>query len=410
MAETTLIEAILKIMRAQGRDTSKIDKGVLQTVIDKQMLNWNHRGVDPVVRGELNPAFFQVVEQDYVSVFQNKLEGQYGTTPSGGGSGGEDGAGTNAGGYDIPGYGNDDGSDGPTKREKERAKRQREQANFNQEQAFINTLAGLGISLSSNLQSLVTEGQRKNWTSATFLNFLRKTPEYAQRFPGIFAKDGTLKMSEAQYVRQETQYQDIAAEAGINLGPQKMADLFRGNTSVGEFRSKAPAIGRLQSDPQLQRQLEQVVGHKLTKKEVLSFVIGEGNSEWYDDWNKTIARNAAVQAGISLGDKGGAYSKLKEGLVEKYGLKGLTEEQLVTGFADIADALQSTLPDAQIQGAGLSKKEIVAAYLGGKNSARARKLIQHVTETTDAYSEEARATSGILSPDSTRSRPGAGGY
>lgn len=404
-----LMEAYLKVLRAQGRDTSKIDKGVLRTVMEKQLLNWNHRGIDPIVGGRVNPTFFNLVEQDYIQVFKSGQEANYGTTPQDEGGGGNDGGGdgTDAGGYNIPGYGNDGGGDtGLTEHEKEVKARRREQQNFNQEQAFIASLAGYGIRLTSNLQALVTEGQRKNWTAATFLNYLRKTPEYAQRFPGIMTKGGVLKMSESQYIRQEGQYQDIAAEAGINLGPQKMADLFRGNTSVGEFRTKAPAISRLRTDPQLQRQLEQVVGHKLSKQEVLKFVIGEGNSEWYNDWNRTIARNAAVDAGITF--KGDGYTKLKAGMVEKYGLQGLTEEQLATGFEEIADSLLSTLPEAQIQSMGLSKKDIVAAHLGGKGSAKARALIKRVTATTEAYSDEERGDSDILSA-STKNRYGGQG-
>ncbi len=397
MAERPSVEEVLKQLSKYG-NVSGIDRDKLADSIRATLRK--NPNLDPrLPNGDLDPGFSTAVLQTYqgggglgIGAGGN-LGADVGGTGSTGGGGGGGGDTSPWGDPDTGGKGDD--SSGLTEHQKEMRQRRREERNFNQEQGFIASLAGYGLKLSPNLQALVTEAQRKNWTSSTFLNFLRKTPEYRQRFPGIFNKDGTLKMSETQYIRYEASYKGIAASAGINLGPQKLADLFRTDTSVEEFRTKSAAIARVQTDPALRRQLEAVAGENLTRRNVYEFVIGEGNEQWYRDWNKAIARNAAVQAGIELGKKAEGYTAVSPRLIEKYGLKGLDEATLATGFEKIADTLLESIPDSMVQSMGLSKKEVVRSVLGGKDSAQARALIKRIQETATAFDEEDRGTANL---------------
>src|SRR3990167_8297956 len=97
-------------------------------------------------------------------------------------------------------------------------------------------LQTLGIPLTGNLTQLLNQAASKGYSQTTFMYYLRQTPEYMKQFPGIFNADGTLKMSEQQYLAQVRQYEEIAGMYGLKLRPALLAELFEGDTSPNEYR------------------------------------------------------------------------------------------------------------------------------------------------------------------------------
>jgi hypothetical protein len=283
-------------------------------------------------------------------------------------------------------------------RRRERIERRRREARRDRRAAFMNTLQQWGIPMTQNLNELVTQGAGARWTASTFLHYLRKTPDYRQAFPGIFNEDGTLKMSEGTYMITRDRYEDIAATSGLNINDRKIATLFKRDVSAAEFADRAPAIARLNRDKALyagfQKELVQggiAKAGEVSKEELFKFILGEGNKEWYDLWQDTVTRNAAREAGIRIAKNSGQYSSIGQGMIEKISGKGLSEAQLQSGFQELGDTLLEVLPLSKIHGFGLSKGLVQQAVFGGKNAAQARKKIQHVLETEEAFWESPRA-------------------
>lgn len=270
--------------------------------------------------------------------------------------------------------------------------------------SFLGALSEMGIALTGNLRQLVEQAVTKGYDAGTFLYYLRKTPEYLQTFPGIFRKDGTMRMTEAQYLSNVEQYQGIAAQAGIDLRPGMVAALFRNSVSPAEFAVKAPAVSRLRRDPGLWRafQRELVQGGvaakgDVTRRNLLRFAAGEGNASWYDLWQDTVTRNASVEAGIQV-KRGAAlardYTAISQKMLEQISGKGLSEEQLSAGFQALAEHFLTTLPLSKIQGYGLSKASFKQAIFGGPRQAEVRQKMKRVLEQEEAFYEP-RVTSAV---------------
>jgi hypothetical protein len=282
---------------------------------------------------------------------------------SGGGGGTSSGGGTSGGGGTSSGGSSGGGSGGTSDAEAK--------AKANNKAFFLNTLQELGIKLTPNLQQLVNNAIAKDYNAANFMNYLRKTKEYHERFTGIFNKNGTLKMSEAQYLSNVNRYQDVASKAGINLGGKTIDWLFKNNVSVSEFSDRATAVTRLKRNPDLyaafKRELIQA-GEKpnqITQKGLLKFILGEGNGKWYDLWQDAVTRNAATQAGLAIG-KRNALEQLPQGIVERISGLGLSESALNKGFEQLADDFANLLPDSRFYGSGITKSDLVTLRFGGK--------------------------------------------
>jgi hypothetical protein len=69
--------------------------------------------------------------------------------------------------------------------------------------------------------------------------------EFAAAFPGIFAPDGSLKVSPGEYLQLAygfNGYVDIARNFGLKLGPRQIGLLIEGNTSPDEWAFRAMVL------------------------------------------------------------------------------------------------------------------------------------------------------------------------
>jgi hypothetical protein len=296
-----------------------------------------------------------------------------------------------------PGGGGDgDENKGPTKKEKEYNEQQRKDLRS----GFINAIREFGIPMTQNIQQLISAGVGDKYNYDRFLRYLRQTPEYRQAFPGIFNEDGSLKMSEDQYLANKVQYEQYASRYGVNLSEGKIAWLFKNDVDPSEFADRAPAVTRLRENKDLYTAFKkELVDSGLAKpkdvegnKEMFRFVMGAGNQAWYDLWQDAATRYTANEAGITFAKNRDAYTNLNQRIIERVSAKGLTEEAMSTGFQEVAEQLLTVLPLSQLQGYGLTKRDLVTAQFGGKGSARIRQLAERVIKQEEAFYENRAAT------------------
>ena len=271
-------------------------------------------------------------------------------------------------------------------------------------QPYLVQLQGWGIPLTASVRAFASQAAANGWSGAEFLFFMRQQPWYRNEFPGIFAKDGTLKMSEAQYIAQKNAYIDIANTLGFNL-TDKMAGLaFKNDLSVTEFRMRYQAERLIRDNPIYFKQLRQTLkarGLDLpTRKDLAQFLMREKPPEFYKVWREASTRGAAIMAGMDL-SKHPMVSN-DELAIGRAGLlriskMGLSPTQLSQGFKQLADLLVENLPDAQAMQQGVGRKDFQKFAFGGKGSARSREKVRNLLRTVDAYYNEQRASATLSS-------------
>ena len=262
-------------------------------------------------------------------------------------------------------------------------------------------LQTLGIVLTGNLQQLINQAATKGYSQATFMYYLRQTPEYRQEFRGIFDEDGTLKMSEQAYIAQKRQFEDLASMYGLRFSDRLAGLLFEGDVSVNEYRMKAAAVQTMKTNSVYLEQFNKVliqrgiIDHKLSRAELQKFVIGEADKEWYKVWREVQTRGAAVMAGLSFA-KPGTHPGNRDLRLPKDALKtlmaaGLTGTALQQAVNAIAENFLKTLPLSIAYGEGLNKQDIVKAIVGGKHSAAIQSKLERLLTTHAAFEDEERA-------------------
>jgi hypothetical protein len=261
--------------------------------------------------------------------------------------------------------------------------------------SFMSILQMWGITLTDNLMKLVRSATQNGWSYDAFTFYLRKTPEYLAQFPGIIGPDGKMTMSESQYLSNIQQYESLAAQYGVDLSESDQAWLFSNEISPDEFAVRAKAMKLIEKNPDLYKQFEKSLiaegviakGESVSDEELLRFVMGEGNSEWYDVWNLTRTRYVATQAGIRLAKGADAYLALNPHLIEKLADKGLSDEALASGFGEVAENLSNTLPLSKLQKYGLTKADLVQASFGGPKAQEVRDKIARIQQQDREFYE-----------------------
>lgn len=266
-------------------------------------------------------------------------------------------------------------------------------------ESYLALLQSLGIPLTPEARAFAQQAAAGGWTRDEFMFRLRQTAMYRQAFPGIIAPDGTLRMTEAQYLATRRAYEDIAGQLGLRLSDAQLAALFKNEVSVSEWRMRATAVRRLRDNPTLFQQFRQTleaqgIDRRVTKKKLLDFIVGLGDPKYYRIWREATTRAAAVQAGLRIG--GGGETSISRRLALRGARLGLSEEQLRAAFEQIADLFLTALPESQLRGAGITKKGIVKAVIGGKGAAVARERLTRLLETIEAFETEERADAQLV--------------
>lgn len=190
-------------------------------------------------------------------------------------------------------------------------------------------------------------------------------------------------------------FESIGARYGININANLVRWAMRNNVSPDEFALRAQAANMIKTNPAMFQQFTKALARagiakpgEINKKEVLKFVLGRGNAQWYKVWNITRARYVATQAGITLNKKSERYLSLNPGVVNRIAKKGLSDAALAQGFAEVAQGMSEVLPLSEARRFGVNKKDLVKSAFGGKGSQLSREQIQRAVNTYKAFQEE----------------------
>jgi hypothetical protein len=271
--------------------------------------------------------------------------------------------------------------------------------------AFLNQLTSMGIPLTAAARAFVASAVGGHWSGAQFLYQMRQTAWYKKAFPGILNKDGTMKMSEAQYVATQNAMIDQANALGFNWNDKQASYAIQHNLSVSEVSSRLHAERLIKDNPVYMKQLQATLKARgldlTTKKDLGQFLMGEKPQEFYKVWREASARGAAVMAGMTL-SKHPLFSN-KETAIGRAGILrisklGLSPSVVAEKFTQLADLLTQNLPEAQTMFKGqANRKDFQKAVFGGKGSAVSRDKVGKLLADIDAFYNENRAEASVSS-------------
>jgi hypothetical protein len=275
------------------------------------------------------------------------------------------------------------------------------------------------------MRNLIQHAISGGWSQTEFMWNLRKTPEYEATFPGIMNPNGTMKMTEAQYMALEKSFQETADLYGIHLNRENQALLFEGDVSAREWQQRAMAINRIRENPEAFQQFEAaaraqgLIKGKFNRKDAYHLAIGEGPTEWYKLLEEFGTRTAAVQAGfdISKHAKLAGYLGLtrKQILAINKAVPGLGgEAQMAGSFQELAQRFRQLLPEGNITGFDVSKEDLIQLEFGGPRQAQVADTVARILAAVKARQEPlaqptfaSTAQGPQLYGAGTQSRPGS---
>lgn len=98
-------------------------------------------------------------------------------------------------------------------------------------------LSELGLSAQWLQQTSATAA-----SSAEIVQKIRQTPQYKQRFPGLTRQNGSLRMTEAQYIQQENSYRTLLRQYGFSTdqyrSPSSLIGFFEGEIAPNELQDR----------------------------------------------------------------------------------------------------------------------------------------------------------------------------
>jgi hypothetical protein len=269
-----------------------------------------------------------------------------------------------------------------------------------------------GLKADKNLLNLIEKGVRGQWSSTQFVSYLRQTPEYRQHFRGLQWRTG---MSEAQYNSTFAQYKARAQDIGERLSRKEFALALKQGLTFDEYSDRVDAVSRLTTYAPFWTQFQQVLelrgtnvpGEKLTKKEMVKFVMGLGPKKWENLLQETILTAQLERvAGIQVVARQAgetptpdSYEVTREdilGILKRVEAlnPGMELEEL--GGQDFAE-LGSFVRQHSIsymQRYGLTTADLITARLGGPRAAEINERAERVRATQEAFLEP-RAVSQV---------------
>lgn len=227
---------------------------------------------------------------------------------------------------------------------------------------------------------------RLNFTDSEFILGVYGTHQFKAMFPGIFRKDGSLRMTPYEYRQLEDQYNSAARIYGIgNLSKDHIGKLIRGDVSIQEFTDRATAIQRVNEFRPAFEEFKQIANARGIKtkgidtdKERIKFMLGQGPKQFYQLWDELTVGTAARTAGFDV----------SQGLIKSIAKRvpGQADElQMQTRFADLAKQARTLMPLSQLGRYGLSSSDLVTLEFGGPNQAAIADKVDTIIKNRDAF-------------------------
>ena len=255
-------------------------------------------------------------------------------------------------------------------------------------------LTGWGIPITPGIRNSIARAVQAGVSTTAFIQAFRKTKEYAHRFPGIMKANGTLRMTESQYISGYQAARDYAASVGRSLSPQAYGFAVKNGNSPSEIKAKIQAVDTLKTNTDMFQEFNNylvatgVSKKPMTRHEALRFVMGQGPKAFEQAW--TSASDAATLARYSID-----VSKPKEGGDLSYRDLKKLQKQLPPGeeldTAALAESL-SAMPASALYRMGITQKDRAELAFRTKNAPAIAARVQLTLATArERFNESGQA-------------------
>lgn len=243
----------------------------------------------------------------------------------------------------------------------------------------------LGLGTSDNLAKLALKAAREGWDSSQFMQMLRRTEDYQERFKGI--KPG---MTEAEYTGRLESMKEIAAGFGFRYERDMYQSLIRKGMTPTLFRTRMQALSYVTENRAQFKALENTLKARgamrpndtLTLKQAAQIVLGKAPGAWQEVWAEARLRAVAAQAGMGVG-AGISRQRLLH-LQERIEGGFLTEGDVGKGLTSVARQLRQLIPLERLTKFGITKGELFELEFG-TNQRRKLELEAKVGRIINTY-------------------------
>jgi hypothetical protein len=264
--------------------------------------------------------------------------------------------------------------------------------------SFRELIRRWGLPPSKNLLNLIEKAVQGGWNSTAFLDRVRHTPEYAQKYPGIQWKDG---MTEGTYLSEFNSYKNTAQAAGVDFTREDFAKVLKRGVSSAEFTDRVAAIQSIDRWGPMWQYFSETLAARglgppkgLSKQDLANFVMKLGPKAWEKVYDETfltagLERVAGIQVGkdfvpgqttpyaITRGDM---LDIVKQ--VEALSKGSFDPAKL--DFTKIGAELRKFQPQ-YLARYGITPRDVVEMELGGPRAADIATKAERVLKTQDAF-------------------------
>ena len=242
----------------------------------------------------------------------------------------------------------------------------------NAQAAYESILTGWGIPLKPAIRTMIAGAVKQGVSTTAFIAEFRKTKLYAQRFQGIMRNDGTMRMTEAQYLSGYESARDAAAQLGRPFSREMYGLAIKNGNSVNELRDKLEAADKLKTIGPMLNDFSGylmaigAIKKPLTRQDSLKFILGEAPKQFYDAYRTAQAAAQVEELGFQVGKPAsGADIGYRE-------LGKIAAQMEVLGqqgdYAGLLAAATNVVGAGEWEGLGITKKDKVRLALGAPGS------------------------------------------
>ena len=255
------------------------------------------------------------------------------------------------------------------------------------------------------LGNLVEHAITAEWSTTEFMQAVRKTKAYKERFVGIRWREG---MTEGQYNVLYGRYREAAGDVGRGLSRAQFGILLQKGVDASEWGLRVQAIDRIKRNRALFNEFEQVLAargllrnaagknRQLTMSELYNFVIKRGDPQWERIWEESVVRTGIESAGLKIGKRGDFTRKELLRLINQIDSPRTEVENLgIQDFQKLASTIQEVFPLSKLYGMGVTKKDLAVLSLGGKGADKIAARVDEILATRN-LSNEGQAQAPIL--------------
>lgn len=199
---------------------------------------------------------------------------------------------------------------------------------------------------------------------------IRKTPEYAARFPGMAQlQQNGRAISEADYINTERQYVSLFRQAGLPPGfydsPDDFGSFIANEVSPQEMgaRLDVARVALYETPPQVRDELARLYG--LKEGDVMAFLLDPTKA-------LPIIKQQLVASEAGYAAQASGFGLLTRQEAETLGYSDKSFDQLTQGFDELAHSRELFAPIIGEQGEALSRQDQLDMEFGGNMAARRR--------------------------------------